>query len=403
MNGTEPPRHTLSEAVATLLPGPAETLLLKGCLDRTEAGRRALDAWLSQQSDPIAALTRAPIRWLLPLVFHACVHHRVTPVSSLVTVLKTAALREELRIRSYRAIRRRVLEALAAASLHPIVLKGAALSELVYPNAALRHTHDVELLIPMSEWDQLDIALAPLGFSGAASSPAASRRELTHSSGLPLVLHRRLFRIAFYNAPQDDVWMRTETATLDGMAVQVLSPADMLVHACGDALHSLSLGSCRWIVDAWFLLDRRPHLDWDAVTRIASARHMALPLALSLHYLLEELGARVPETVCARLTALAAQDRSVGPELALHAARLAAGGLCQLMGRTRTIRGRAAVLRHLLLPSVGVLSWATQPRSPRLRTMHAQFFRVARYAGRRVSSAVPARRSARLSAPWRRS
>jgi hypothetical protein len=175
-----------------------------------------------------------------------------------VTVLKTAALREELRIRSYRAIRRRVLQALAAANLHPIVLKGAALSELVYPHAALRHTHDVELLIPTSEWDQLDPALAPLGFSGAASSPGASRRELTHVSGLPLVLHRRLFRIAFYNAPQDNVWMRTEPATLDGIAVQVLSPADMLVHACGDALHSLSLGSCRWIVDAWFLLDRRP-------------------------------------------------------------------------------------------------------------------------------------------------
>jgi len=392
MNGTETPRHALSEAVATLLPGPAETLLLKGCLDRSEAGRRALDAWLSQQADPTAALTRAPIRWLLPLVFHACVHHHVTPVSSLATVLKTAALREELRIRSYRAIRRRVLQALAAASLHPIVLKGAALSELVYPNAALRHTHDVELLIPTSEWGQVDTALAPLGFSGVASRPGASRRELTHASGLPLVLHRRLFRIAFYNAPQDDVWMRAEAATLDGMTVQVLSPADMLVHACGDALHSLSLGSCRWIVDAWFLLDRRrPHLDWDAVARIASARRIALPLALSLNYLREDLGAPVPATACARLTALAAQDRSVGPELALHAARVAAGGLWQLMGRTRTLRGRAAVLRRLLLPSVGVLSWATQPRSPRLRAMHTQVFRAARYVGRRVSSAVPAR------------
>jgi hypothetical protein len=391
MNGTGPARHALSEAAATLLPGPAETLLLKGCLDRSEAGRHALDAWLAQQSDPVAALTRVPIKWLLPLVFHACVHHHVTPAGSLVTVLKTAALREELRIRSYRAIRRRVLHALAAANLHPIVLKGAALSELVYPHAALRHTHDVELLIPTSEWDQLDPALAPLGFSGAASSPGASRRELTHVSGLPLVLHRRLFRIAFYNAPQDNVWMRTEPATLDGIAVQVLSPADMLVHACGDALHSLSLGSCRWIVDAWFLLDRRPRLDWDAVARIASARHMALPLALSLNYLRQDLGAPVPETACARLTAMAAQDRSVGPELALHAARVAAGGLCQLMARTRTIRGRAAILRHLLLPSVGVLSWATQPRSPRLRAMHAQIFRVARYVGRRVSSAVPAR------------
>jgi hypothetical protein len=390
MSATDPPRHALSEAVATLLPRPAETLFLRGCLDRGEAGKRALDAWLSQQSDPIAALTRAPIRWLLPLVFHACVHHRVSAASSLVTVLKTAALREELRIQSYRAIRRRVLQALAAANLHPIVLKGAALSELVYPNAALRHTHDVELLIPASEWDRLDTALAPLGFSAAASSPGASRRELTHPSGLPLVLHRRLFRLAFYDAAQDAVRMRTEPATLDGIAVHVLSPADMLVHVCGDALHSSSLGSRRWIVDAWFLVHRRADLDWDAVAQMASARHMALPLALTLDYLREQLGAPVPQTICARLTTLAAQDPSVGPELGLHAARVAAGGFWQLMRRTRTISGRAAVLRHLLLPSVGVLSWATQPRSPRLRAMHAQVFRVARYVRRRFTSAVPA-------------
>jgi hypothetical protein len=151
MNRTEPPRHALSEAVATVLSGPVDTLLLKGCLDRGEAGRRALDTWLSQQPDPITALTRAPIRWLLPLVLHACIHYRLSPTSAVMTVLKTAALREELRTRSYRAIRRRVLQALAAANLHPIVLKGAALGDLVYPDPVLRHTHDIELLIPTSD------------------------------------------------------------------------------------------------------------------------------------------------------------------------------------------------------------------------------------------------------------
>jgi hypothetical protein len=198
----------------------------------------------------------------------------------------------------------------------------------------------------------LDTALASVGFGRTASTPGVGRVEFTHTSGLPLVLHRRLFRIPFYNTPQADVWFRTETVTLDGIAAQALSPADMLVHACGHALHSLSLGSWRWIVDAWFLLDRRPDLDWDAVAGITAARPMTLPLALSLSYLVEKLDAPVPETVCARLTRLAAQDRSVGPELALHAARVVAGGLWQLMGRIPTTRGRGAALRHLLLPTV---------------------------------------------------
>lgn len=389
MTGTTPPRHPLSEAVETLLPGRSETQFLKGALDPSNAGRSALDAWLSQQRDPIAALTRAPIKWLLPLIFRACCHHGLNAPSALVTVLKTATLREELRTRSYRAIRRSVLQALAAAGMQPIVLKGAALGGLVYPDESLRHTHDLELLVRSSDWDRLAAALAPLGFA-VASIPSAVRIELTHASGLPLVLHRHLFRIPFYNAARDDVWMRTETAKLDGVAARVLSPADMLVHACGDALHSASWGSHHWITDTWFLLDRRPDLDWDVVARSASARQLTLPLAVSLNYLADQLGAAVPRAMCDRLSAVAAQDGSVGPELALHAARAFAGGLRQLMGRTPTIRGRATILRHLLLPSIAFLSWATQPRSPRRRAIHAQVFRVARYVARRIPSAVPA-------------
>lgn len=389
MNGSAPPRHALSEAVATLLPGASETQLFKGCLDRSDAGRRALAAWLSQEPDPIAAVTRPPIKWLLPLVFRACDHHRLDPARALVTVLKTAALREELRTRSYRAIRRSVFEALAAADVRPIVLKGAALGELVYPDPSLRHSHDVELLVGDADWDGLGALLAPLGFTDVASIPGEVRAVLTHPSGLPLVLHRRLFRVPFYNMARDEIWMRTETATLDGVAMPVLAPADMLVHVCGDALHSAGLGSYRWIFDAWYLLDGRPDLDWELVARTATARQMALPLALSLTYLADQLDAPVPRVISDRLTAMAAQDRSIGPELALHAARAAAGGLRSLLRRTRTIPGRAAILRHLLLPSLMFLWWSTQPRSPRLRTMHGQVFRVARSVARRIPSAVP--------------
>ena len=207
-------------------------------------------------------------------------------------------------------------------------------------------------------------------------------------SGLPLVLHRRLFQIPFFNVPHEDVWIRAELVPLSGATARVLSPADMVVHVCGHALHSASSGSYRWIADAWYLLDRRPDLDWDVLARVASARQMVLPLALSLNYLAHELHARVPAAVCERMTAIAAEDRSVGPEVALHGARKTAGGLIPLMRRTRTMHGRAAIVGHLVSPSIAFLSWATLPRSPWLTSMHAQTFRVARYAVRRTSSAV---------------
>jgi len=385
MGATPRPRHALSEAVATLLPTPAETQLLAGCVDRGPGGRRALEAWFARHADPIAELAGGPIKWLMPLVWRACGHHRLDPRGALATVLKTAALREEMRSRSYRAIRGSLLRGLAAAGIRPIVLKGAALGELVYPDASLRHAHDVELLVRDADWPRLDAALAPLGFAGAASPADSPRVELAHVSGLPLVLHRRLFRIPFHNVQPDDVWQRAETATLDGVEACVLSPADALVYGCGEGLHSAGRASYRWIVDAWFLLDRRRDVNWDAVARITDTRQMALPLAVSLSYLADQLDAPVPGETRDRLAAAAARDRSIGPELALHAARAGAGGLARLLARTRTIGGRAAIFRHRLLPSIVFLWWSTQPRSSWLRTIHGRAFRVARYVARRVS------------------
>jgi hypothetical protein len=376
----------LGEAVATLLPGAATTLLLQGCLDRGEAGRSALQAWLGEQSDPVAELTDAQRKWMLPLVHRAFVHHGVSTGSALAVVLKSATLREELRSRSFRAILHRILASLAAAGVDPIVLRGAALCDLVYPHAALRHAHDVELLVASDAWDRARRALVATGFAETPGMADQARVELTHRSGLPLVLHRHLFRIPFYNLrPNDDAVARAEPVEIAGVMSKALSPADALVHLCGQGMHGPGWGSCRWLVDAAFLLERRGDIDWSVVVRMAASRHLALPLAVSLHYLGGSLGAPVPRQVLDRLHAIAAEDASIGPELALHAAQAAAGGLLPLLGRVRSMRGRAAVMRRRILPSMAFLRWSTQPRSPRLRVAHGQVFRLANGVGRRIA------------------
>jgi hypothetical protein len=143
------------------------------------------------------------------------------------------------------------------------------------------------------------------------------------------------------------------------------------------------------MVDAWYLLERRRDVDWDLVARIAETRRMALPLALAVGYLADQLDARVPAEAVDRLTTVAARDRSIGPELVLHAARAQAGGLARLLIRTPTTDGRTAILRHVLRPSMTFLWWSTQPRHGWLRPLHGQLFRVARYLARRAGRAVP--------------
>jgi hypothetical protein len=241
-----------------------------------------------------------------------------------------------------------VLQALADAGVRCVVLKGAELTDL-------------------------------------STVRGAVRAELRHASGLPVVLHRRLFRTPFHNPADDDAWARTQATTLAGTPARVLSPADMLLHACGEAMHAPGHASHRWLVDAWHVLARRRDLDWQIVRNAAARRHLALPLAVALDYPSGMLGAEVPAAVCAQLATLGANDPGIGARLALHRACAAAGGLPALMRRTTSLRGRITIARHVLLPSRDVLWWTTQPRSPLLRKAHGQAFRVARHVARSVS------------------
>jgi hypothetical protein len=56
-------------------------------------------------------------------------------------------LAERLRYEAYARISARAFDALAAAAVPFIVLRGAALAEAAYPATTLRHSHDVDLLI----------------------------------------------------------------------------------------------------------------------------------------------------------------------------------------------------------------------------------------------------------------
>jgi hypothetical protein len=265
------------------------------------------------------------------------------------------------------------------------LLKGAALAETVYAHPALRHSHDIEILIPDAELSEVRSSLEPLGF-GVSGRKAAARDslELVHESGLPLVLRRELFEVPFYNAIAAAVAARAELTDLLGTRVRVLSPADALLHGCGHAFHSPGRESQRWILDAWFLIARRRGLDWEALVRTAADARLSVPLATLLTYLARDLSAPIPPGVLADVTARAAAADSIDGELALFAARSTGRALFRtLLRRERSVAGRLRILRWMLLPSRAYLTWVTQEPDPWL--LRAQYVaRPARYVSRRL-------------------
>jgi hypothetical protein len=355
----------IAQTVALVLPSPAETLLLSACLLEGRPAREAWDRWREPLADPTDTFRaeRAHLRALGPLLNDALARHGGDPGSrEMSATLKAAGAREELREAS---LRRALAETLRARE-SPVVVKGAVLAETVYPRAALRHTHDLDLLV----------------------DPDEPEADETHPSGVPIRRHPRLFRLPFDPAAERAMRERLVAVEVAGAPVRTLTPDDALVHVCAHAFSLAGGNLARWVPDAWFLLRSPDGPDWDRLLETAARGRLAIPLSCLLGYLADELGAPVPSPV---LEELAREARAAGPterDVALSAA-------WQARRRSRgrggpPVRRRLTLARWALAPAPGYLR-ATGTAHGRTGLAAAYATRPWRALGRRARHAVRVR------------
>lgn len=229
---------------------------------------------------------------LRPALHHALASRSV--LDSLPTALRRAlndaARLEGLRVEARRQQLREALDALAAAGVRCIVLKGAHLAEHVYPAELVRPMVDLDLLVAPRDAAAAHAALAALGYAPATNVAAPPRHwpTLVRAHGLPVELHRAIEPCeAPFTLALDGVWARARPATIAGVPTLVLAPEDLLLHLALHMAHSHLLGAslvgvldvracvCRW----------GSSLDWERVTAHARAAraerfvHAALALA----------------------------------------------------------------------------------------------------------------------------
>jgi hypothetical protein len=348
----------VADALQAVLPTEEETLFLRTCLCDDESGREAWTRLRAPLSDPLDVLRgpRAHLRGLGPLLYEALRRDETGPEDrTLLSVLRAASVREEARERTLRAV---VAQALRETDA-PVVLKGAALADLAYPRVFERHTHDLDL------WGARDEARP-------------------HPSGTAIVVHRHLFRLPWYREAQDAMRSRVVGAEVAGVPARVLAPADMLAHVC---VHAFSLGGrnvAHWVPDAWFALRRVPDAGWEELAVTAEHGRLALPLACTLGWLSDALGAPVPPSVLAALRERAGRAGPVDRDTALACAW---AGRSRLDLRTRAGRRRAGMLgRWALLPAPGYLR-ASRGANTRGRLAVAYLARPWRYASGRLTAA----------------
>jgi hypothetical protein len=208
-----------------------------------------------------------------------------------------------------------VLEALAAARIGVIVLKGAALIELVYRHVALRPMCDADLLVRQDDLPAAQRVIEGLGYAVARAEThpgvlAEYENEIVFfKPGLlsaAIDLHWSLFDSPYYQRriAMDWFWQTAEPATIGGVPALVLGPEALLVHLCGHlALHHAALGLLWWNDIAEVLITYRQRIDWSDLVSTIQRLGVLLPVRTVLTRAAAEWQAPVPESAVQAMAA----------------------------------------------------------------------------------------------------
>ncbi len=353
-------RLPLADILALTLPQPHETAYLRACLLDGADARAALAEWLSRVGDPRIALMndQRGLKALLPLLYDNLRSSGAELSAALSVYLKSAYLREELRGETFRRLTAEALGPLAQANLRLMPVRGVALVPTAYGGRwAMRHCHDVDLLVDDADFVRAQALLSGAGFN-ALRLPDRIDLTLQNEAGLTISLHRRALAVASYRLPFDDLWARAQEIELPGGRFHGPSPEDMLLHLCAHAFSHPGMKRLQWPVDVFRLLKVTSALDWNAVAQRAEACGIALPVAAGLAYVGESLSANVPADALEWLTRLAARTSVIGQETLLYgtfAGPGAGAGGARIIHLARRSPSRRALLRWLLLPSPAYL------------------------------------------------
>jgi hypothetical protein len=193
-------------------------------------------------------------------------------------------------------------DALAAAGIPALSIKGAAVLHHSGLGAQLRPMDDADVAVPTSE--ALD-ALAVLHDAGFHSDEVRlddrdriaglvaghHGLNLRDDAGVQVDLHWHVIPQSLHPAADDAMWARS--------AGGVPSREDTLVHVLAHATRWSWAPSVQWIADAALL--GRPSLDWDVVVGELRRHRLGVPAADALAVLTATGLAEVPQEVVARL------------------------------------------------------------------------------------------------------
>ncbi len=260
-----------------------------------------------------------------------------------------------------------ILHLLNQAAVPVIVLKGAYLGPIVYPNTAFRSMGDIDLLVRQHDLARTTTLLQSHGYCLQNKMWGVKHLTFAAADGRPPVeIHWHILHPADpFDIDVDELWARAVPVTLVGAPVLALSPEDLILHL---ALHtSFNHGFCFGL---------RPFCDiqatinffgdaivWAIVVRRAHRWQMARALFLTLYLAADLLATAMPNEAL-----LALQPDDFKSEMAVWARERILGGNAipfissnfSRMWEEKRLWSKAAVFLKCILPPPEMLAEQSQ-------------------------------------------
>jgi len=201
-------------------------------------------------------------------------------------------------------------KAASAHNLGFIIIKGFALTHLLYRDAGLRPMCDIDILIKENERNKLAQILEKEGYEGDFSGLKGQNRFIdqlifakdTVLGRFMLDVHWTFFSSRPYKINLPSAWERLQLINIDGQRAPCLSLEDtLLVLVLHARRHTRNLGLNQIVDIAELIKQHALELDWEYINKESGRNHFLMPLYFCLYLAQELLEAKIPETFMKRL------------------------------------------------------------------------------------------------------
>lgn len=284
-------------------PSSKQLLLLRAALCGPD---EALSAWRSWQAVDSIATTDPGSVFVLPQLYLNL--RKLPELASDPTLAKLRGVYRHTWAKNRLAMEgaATATQALTAAGLKPLTLKGISLLHGVYRDLGARMMIDTDVAVPRAELAAADQVLTRLGFQAV---PAPLRLPLplflhavvyTHPKWLELDLHVEPLSLPCPESALTHLWQRSRPSP--ELHARVPDATDLLIMTLASGRKADVQGSCRWLVDAAALV-RQTSIDWQALPERAAELLLRPTILAQLQLLRQLLGAPIPDSTLHALRA----------------------------------------------------------------------------------------------------